>query len=104
MPHYYLSAHAKERWAQRCPDVDLQTEVAQATRAGKKIINILREAWERSQGKASWCAEHDYLVGPSGTLLILSQHKVVTVLLVAELKKRAAQRAADDRARRRRAL
>lgn len=104
MPHYYLSAHAKERWAQRCPGVELQTEANQATRAGKKLINILRESWERSQGKATWCAEHDYLVGPSGTLLIVNGFKVVTVLLVADVKKRAAQRAADDRARRRRVL
>lgn len=104
MPHYYLSAHAKERWAQRCPGVDLQQEVNAATRASKKLINMLRESWERSQGKATWCAEHDYLVGPSGTLLIVSGCKVITVLLVVDVKRRASMRAADDRARRRRAL
>lgn len=45
-----LSAHAKERWAQRCHGLDFYDEFTGARRAGKSVLNKLRKGWERGHG------------------------------------------------------
>jgi len=38
----HLTRHAQERWAQRCPDLDPETEWASARPPGKKIIRRIK--------------------------------------------------------------
>jgi hypothetical protein len=59
-----LSTHAKERWQQRCSHLDLEAEWAAQRSASKRLLNMLRRSWERSQGVGTWPAHYDYWVTP----------------------------------------
>lgn len=99
-----LTAHARQRWLQRCRHLDYDAEVAALRRAGKTTLNRLRRSWERSQGVGTWPAHYDYLVGPSGTLFVVVDGHVLTVMLLREVKYWDNRRSKDDRLRRRHAL
>lgn len=99
-----LTAHARERWAQRCHGLDFYEELTNSKPAGKRIINLLRRGWERSQGVGTWPAHHDYRVSPNGVVFIVCNGVVMTILVMWEIKFWDRRRAADDRARRRHAL
>ncbi len=103
-----LTAHARERWAQRCHGLDFYEELTGSKPAGKRIINLLRRGWERSQGVGTWPAHHDYRVSPNGVVFVIGSDGdtpvVVTVLRTREIKRWRAVAVADDRLRRKHAL
>ena len=100
-----MTAHAQERWEQRCSHLDMESELANGRRAGKRLVNALRQNWERAQGVGTWPANHSYTVTPGGCLFVISEHGVIiTVLLTKDVKRWGRQRMADDRLRRRGAL
>ena len=99
-----LTTHAKERWQQRCSHLDLEAEWAARRSASKRLINMLRRGWERSQGVGTWPASQDYLVTPSGCLFIIGNEVVITVLRIKDIKRWAARQDRDDRLNRRHAL
>lgn len=81
-----LTAHAKERWAQRCHGLDFYEELTNSKPAGKRIINLLRKGWERSQGVGTWPAHHDYRVSPNGVVVVACGELVVTVMRTRQVK------------------
>lgn len=99
-----LTAHAKERWAQRCHGLDFYEELTNSKPAGKRIINLLRRGWERSQGVGTWPAQHDYLVSANGVVFIIGEAfgtpTVITVMRTKEIKQWRSQATVDDRLRR----
>ena len=99
-----LTAHAKERWAQRCHGLDFYEELTNSKPAGKRIINLLRKGWERSQGVGTWPAHHDYRVSPNGVVFVIGEAfgtpMVITVLTVRDLKRWERRRLNEDRLRR----
>ena len=99
-----LTAHAKERWAQRCHGLDFYEELTNSKPAGKRIINLLRKGWERSQGVGTWPAHHDYRVSPNGVVFIIGEAfgtpMVITVMRTKEIKQWRSQATVDDRLRR----
>ena len=46
-----LTAHAKERWAQRCHGLDFYEELTNSKPAGKRIINLLRKGVGEKSGR-----------------------------------------------------
>lgn len=100
-----MTAHARERWEQRCSHLDMDAELAAGRRAGKRLLNALRQNWERAQGTGTWPAAHSYIVTPGGCLFVISDGGyIITVLLTKDVKQWGRQRTADDRLRRRGAL
>ena len=103
-----LSAHAKERWVQRCHGLDFYEEYTGAKRAGKSLLNKLRQGWERGHGVGTWPAYHDYMVSTNGVVFIIGEASgtpvVITVIRTKELKQWRNQRAVDDRLRRKHAI
>ena len=103
-----LSAHAKERWAQRCHGLDFYDEFTGARRAGKSVLNKLRKGWERGHGVRTWPAQHDYLVSANGVVFIIGEAfgtpMVITVMRTKEIKQWRNQATVDDRLRRKHAL
>ncbi len=100
-----LTAHARERWAQRCHGLDFYEELTGSKPAGKRIINLLRRGWERSQGVGTWPAHHDYRVSPNGVVFVIrGGDTVVTAMTVRDIKRWDTKRCADDRLKKKRAL
>ena len=102
-----LSAHAKERWAQRCHGLDFYDEFTGARRAGKSLLNKLRKGWERGHGVGSWPAHLDYLVSANGVLFVIGEAEgapvLITVMRTKELKQGRVRAAVEDRLRRKQA-
>ena len=99
-----LTPHAYQRWRQRCSHLDPDLEMAGLKRAGKGVINRLRRSWERAQGVGTWPAHQTYLVGPNGTLFIVVDGFVLSVMLVRDIKRWDSRRCKEDRTRRKHGL
>ena len=96
-----LSTHAKERWQQRCSHLDLEAEWAAQRPASKRLLNMLRRSWERSQGVGTWPAQYDYWVTPGGAVFVADCGAVITVMTIKDIKRWDQRATADDRLKRR---
>lgn len=99
-----LTNHARDRWQQRCSHLDLDGEWAERRRAGKRLLNMLRRGWERSQGVGTWPAHYDYLVTPGGAVFVSDCDVVITVMRIKDIKRWDNRTTTDDRLKRRHAL
>ena len=48
-----LSEHAKQRWDERCSDLNLEDELVTLRPAGRPLLRKLRWLWENMHGAAS---------------------------------------------------
>ena len=99
-----LSIHAQQRWNERCGHLSLPVEIGSWRPASKATLNRLRRSWERSQGVATWPADHLYMTSPGGALFVIANDVVITVMLMRDIKRWHRRQDKDDRARRRGAL
>lgn len=83
-----LTHHAAQRWAERCAGLDLAHELSRLRRPSKKIRELLSSSWARNQGPDFDTSSRCYLLTASGVVLVVGEENVVvTVLLVADVKR-----------------
>lgn len=87
-----LSLNATRRWRACCPDVDMETELASAKGASKRVLRLLADPNYDGTGRRA-PQENRYMVTDSGIVLVVAPDEtVITVFLLDEAKARVQEK------------
>ena len=82
-----FTVYARERWAERCPDMVPEIELLDLRKPSKAVLNILRKNRSNHDGNPRPPDNNEYFTTPSGALLVTCGGVIITVYTVKWIKR-----------------